>query len=244
MDARPGKVNAALMDVGYLVAEEYFLMDALPVILEASDTSRLPDVQGLVLDHEGQARILSPALGLVAAKLPFAALVNGARDILESGYVEKVWLDTVVHATLGVSVPSIGAPQVWTDGNMGEGIEIAILDTGVDARHPDLDDLGDNPVTNDPKVLQSRDFTGEGDPQDTRGHCTQIAGIAAGTGRSSGGTYTGTAPGANLWNLRVLDSSGLGLSSWIIAALEFASLGPDGVLGSDAEADVANMSLG
>ena len=244
VDARPGKVDAALMDVGYLVAEEYFLMDALPVILEASDASWLSAVEGLVSGHGGEAKVLSPELGLVAAKLPFATLVDGAWDLLEAGFVEKVWLDTVVRATLDVSVPRIGAPQVWAGGNRGEGIEIAVLDTGVDAGHPDLDDLDDNPATNDPKELQSRDFTGEGDTRDARGHGTHVAGIAAGTGQSSGGTYIGTAPGANLWNLRVLDSSGFGLSSWIIAALEFASLGPDEVLGTDDEADVANMSLG
>ena len=230
VEARPSKVDATLMDVGYLVDEKYFLMDALPVILEASDTSWLPAVQRLVSGQGGEARVLSPELGLMAAKLPFATLVNGARDILEAGYVEKVWLDTVVRATLDTNVPRIGAPQVW--------------DTGVDATHPDLDDLDDNPAAIDPKVLQSRDFTGEGDTRDARGHGTHVAGIAAGTGRSSGGTYIGTAPGANLWNLRVLDSGGLGLSSWIIAALEFASLGPDKLLGSDDEADVANLSLG
>ena len=244
VDARPSKVDAALTDVEYLVAEKYFLMDGLPVILQVSDTSWFPAVQGLVSGHGGESRVLSPALGMVAANVPFASLVDGARDILEAGYVERVWLDTVVRAALDTSVPHIGAPQVWAGGNRGEGVEIAVLDTGVDEAHPDLDDLDDNPTTNDPKVLQSRDFTGEGNTQDARGHGTHVAGIAAGTGRSSGGTYVGTAPGANLWNLRVLDSSGFGLSSWIIAALEFAALGPDGLLGSDDEADVANMSLG
>ena len=56
--------------------------------------------------------------------------------------------------------------------------------------------------------------------------------------------FSGVAPGAHLWNVKVLNKGGSGSTSQIIAGIEFAALGPDGVLGTGDEADVINMSLG
>ena len=241
---RGDRLDDGLLDVGYLVREGYYLLDGLPVILEASDASRLPELGKLVAHYGGEARVLSPALAMVAAELPFPTLETATLALLARGDVEKIWLDRVVRPSLDVSVPVIGAPQLWAGGNKGEGMAIAILDSGIDSTHPDLDDLDDVPSTDDPKVVLAVDFTNEGTTADGHGHGSHVAGIAAGTGFESGGTYTGAAPGAYLWNLRVLRQDGVGQTSWIVAALEFASLGPDMMLGGDDEADVANMSLG
>ena len=157
-------------------------------------------------------------------------------NFLKTGFCEGI---KVVRTNLNVSVPLIGAPQVWEQGLRGEGIQIAILDTGIDATHPDLDDLDGNPATNDPKVIIARDFTDDGTTLDIFGHGTHVAGIASGTG-----DIQGVAPHSFLWNVKVLNSQGFGFNSWIIAGVEFAALGPDGVPGTDDEADVLNMSLG
>ena len=157
-------------------------------------------------------------------------------NFLKTGFCEGI---KVVRTNLNVSVPLIGAPQVWEQGLRGEGIQIAILDTGIDATHPDLDDLDGNPATNDPKVIIARDFTDDGTTLDIFGHGTHVAGIASGTG-----DIQGVAPHSFLWNVKVLNSQGFEFNSWIIAGVEFAALGPDGVPGTDDEADVLNMSLG
>ncbi|HVL86885.1 MAG TPA: S8 family serine peptidase [Candidatus Thermoplasmatota archaeon] len=101
-------------------------------------------------------------------------------------------------------------------GFRGEGIVIAILDTGIDNTHLALDDLDDNPLTIDPKLVTGADFspgmTGVGcvDPDDMHVHGTHVAGIAAGT--TAGGLLpTGVAPKAKLVDIRVLTAGGIGL---------------------------------
>jgi serine protease AprX len=116
---------------------------------------------------------------------------------------------------------------VWeTYGLNGSGITIAILDTGINATHPDLDDLDDNPNTTDPKVIAHVSFVGypgeitEG-PEDFSGHGTWCAGLAAGTGYASNGTYKGAAPGARLVNVKVLNKTDGGEARWVVKGLEW-----------------------
>lgn len=99
------------------------------------------------------------------------------------------------------------------NGYNGSTLNITIIDTGINSNHPDLNDLDDDPNTNDPKVTQEISFVdwnndGVPDvgPMDNNGHGTHVAGIAAGTGESSGYQYTGIAPGAWLWNYKALET--------------------------------------
>ena len=118
-------------------------------------------------------------------------------------------------------VDKIGAPEVWQQGITGKGITVAVVDSGIDATHPDLDDLDDNPGTNDPKVVGWVDYVnGKKSPYDDYGHGTQIAGIISGTGAS--GVFTGVAPGTKLIGAKVFDQSGSGYQSDVILAFEWA----------------------
>ncbi|TMR88713.1 serine protease [Nonomuraea basaltis] len=132
--------------------------------------------------------------------------------------VSKIWLDRKVRPVLERSVPQIGAPEAWAAGYDGTGTTVAVLDTGVDATHPDL--AG--------KVAGQRDFVGENVTGDPHGHGTHVAGTVAGA--------KGVAPGAKLLNGRVLAADGYGQSSWIIDAMEWAA--------GEKHADVVNLSLG
>jgi beta propeller repeat protein len=135
-------------------------------------------------------------------------------ELAASGVVEGVYPDREHHAVLAESGPLIGQPEAEAAGHIGTGIGIAVIDTGVDYAHPDL---GGGGFPN-AKVVGGWDFVNsDADPMDDNGHGTYVAGIAAGTGS----TYRGIAPGAKLIALKVLDSSGLGYTSEIIAALQW-----------------------
>lgn len=56
--------------------------------------------------------------------------------------------------------------------------------------------------------------------------------------------YIGVAPGAKLWNIKVLNQYGYGYDSWIIDGIEYAAHGPDGIPNTGDEADIISMSLG
>jgi subtilisin family serine protease len=141
------------------------------------------------------------------------------------GAVGKVWLDHRVTAALDQSVPQIGAPAAWQAGFDGTGVSVAVLDTGVDADHPDLHG----------KVGATSDFTESGTVVDGHGHGTHVASTIVGSGAASGGRYKGVAPGAKLMVGKVLADDGSGLDSWIMAGMEWAATNG---------AKVVSMSLG
>lgn len=127
-----------------------------------------------------------------------------------------------VKAFLDVASSTVSASQARATYDVdGEGVTIAILDTGIDETHPDLDDLDDDPSTTDPKVIYEISFVPNEDPNDYYGHGTYVAGIAAGTGQASNGTYKGIAPKANLVNVKVLNSGGWGEIRWVINGIDW-----------------------
>lgn len=162
-----------------------------------------------------------------------------AQKLRDRGY--KISPNQRVKAVLSESVPLIGADKVWqlTDKNgkniTGQGVSVAVIDTGVDYTHPDLGGcLG--PTC---KVKGGYDsIHDDADPMDDMGHGTHVAAIAAGNG-----SLKGVAPGATIFAYKVLDQLGSGTFATVIAGIERA-LDPnqDGDL-SDA-ADVMNLSLG
>src|SRR5205085_4605819 len=85
----------------------------------------------------------------------------------------------------------------------GTGIGIAVLDSGMDSAHKAF--LGND---DRPRIVVSRDFTGENRTDDPYGHGTHVATIAAGNGRIANAKYIGIAPNANILNLRVLNKQG------------------------------------
>ncbi|MEU8424792.1 S8 family serine peptidase [Micromonospora sp. NPDC048835] len=141
------------------------------------------------------------------------------------GGIARVWLDGKVRPTLEHSVPQIGAPTAWAAGRDGSGVTVAVLDTGVDATHPDL--AG--------RIAEARDFSGSGSARDGHGHGTHVAATIAGSGAASDGLRKGVAPGARLLVGKVLDDGGSGYDSSIIAGMEWAA---------HSGAKVVSMSLG
>ncbi|MEU0949303.1 S8 family peptidase [Streptomyces canus] len=119
----------------------------------------------------------------------------------------------------------MGAPAAWAAGYDGKGVKVAVLDTGIDTTHPDLASV----------VKASKNFTGTAGTDDMVGHGTHVAATLAGSGARSDGRHKGVAPGAGILDAKVLDDSGEGSDSSVIAGLEWAA-------GQGAK--VANLSLG
>ncbi|MGD2138318.1 MAG: S8 family serine peptidase [Gammaproteobacteria bacterium] len=108
--------------------------------------------------------------------------------------------------------------------------DIAILDTGIDLNHPDLNVFRFTNCVN----TQSRCRDGDSNADDVFGHGTHVAGIAAALDNNSG--VVGVAPGARLWAVKVLDDNGDGYESQIVAGVDY-------VTQYAGEIEVANMSL-
>lgn len=149
----------------------------------------------------------------------------------------------------------VGAPALWNQGITGTGIRVAVLDTGLDATHPDLDDRDFrnwSSALNPAKVVDARSFLGglcaPVGATDGHGHGTHVAGIATGTGEGTpattdNGRYAGIAPGAELAVGKVLTDAGAGLNSDLLAAMEWAAT-PAGSSSCSVGAHVVNLSLG
>ena len=131
-----------------------------------------------------------------------------------------------IRALLQRSVPFVGADIPRMDGIDGDGIRVAVIDTGIDFNHPDLFGWG-----YDGKVIGGYNFIHEGEPpMDTNGHGTQVAGVIA-----ADGEIKGIAPKAKILAYKVSEN-GEGVSSdLIIRAIEKAI---------DDDADIINISLG
>ncbi|AZM44796.1 hypothetical protein DMB38_02265 [Streptomyces sp. WAC 06738] len=211
----------ALVEMGYDDASTR----ALPLIVQG------PRPLAAAGDAAREDALPLPALDAVAVELPkkragtFAATLARPADPAAAG-VRRVWLDRSLQAAeLDGNLSQIGAPEVWDAGLSGAGVDVAVLDSGVDADHPDLRG----------RVAGAVDFTGEGTTEDRNGHGTHVASLVAGSGAASGGARKGVAYGARLLSGRVLDGEGQGRASWVIAGMQWAT---------EQGADVVNLSLG
>ncbi len=155
-------------------------------------------------------------------------------------FIEEDWISSTTQEEGIFTYPVeeiVGARHLQNLGVNGTGVTIAILDTGIDKNHPDLDDIDNDDSTNDPKVILEAsfiDFNEDGlndtSPMDDYFHGTHVAGIAAGNG-----FLKGVAPGAFLMNGKVLDKTVGGYTSWIVKGIDWAVLNG---------ADIISMSLG
>ncbi len=173
-----------------------------------------------------------------AATLP-AAKVDLLRADPRVAWIEA---DQKVEA-LDQETPT-GIRRIFADNNAALAIDakddvrvdadIAIIDTGVDYDHPDLNLVARTDCTlGDPFGKKSECLDDAGD--DAYGHGTHVAGTAAALDNGVG--VVGAAPGARVWSVRVLGADGSGSMSQVIAGIDWVTTHAD-------EIDVANMSLG
>ena len=166
-------------------------------------TNRLKNLNEWVI--EAPASMLA-----TISDFPEVAYISTDRETKQLGHLS---LTTGANEIRQALANNVGGARVPLD---GAGIGIAVLDSGIFKSHKSfLDAYGDV------RVVVKQDFTGEGTTNDRYGHGTHVAAIAAGNGRIANAAYTGIAPGANILNLRVLDSTGAGRASYVLAAVDW-----------------------
>jgi len=229
-----GQVDSRLFDVTGLIADGYD--DAaradLPLIVgytakayreQATSSAgsavaarvarRLPSVRGTA--------IRADKAGKTWASLTTAAATGAPRRVAAG--LAHVWLDGKRQISLDQSVPQIGAPAAWQAGYSGQGVTVAVLDTGIDDTHPDVA----------ARIVDKQNFTSTADTGDHVGHGTHVASTIAGSGARSGGRYVGVAPQASLLIGKVCGTTEC-FDSDMLAGMEWAA----------PRAKVINMSLG
>lgn len=121
-------------------------------------------------------------------------------------------------------LPAMGAPYAWKHTDQGEGVVVAVLDTGVTVTK-DLDKS---------RVLPGKSFVPGETVEDGQGHGTHVAGtIAQSTNNAHGAA--GVAPKATILPVKVLSNAGFGQADWIAAGIDYAV---------EQDAQIINMSLG
>jgi serine protease AprX len=163
---------------------------------------------------------------LEGAAVLYANSAEVAKLAADAG-VDHLSGDSPVRTSMSVSNQSTGANQAWggtwgllgigsVAGVTGQGIGVAVVDSGISPHKALANKIVANVsfVTGDPSVL------------DAFGHGTHVAGIIAGTGGAAAYVtplYTGgIAPGVKLINVRVLGANGTGLTSDVIAGIDWA----------------------
>ena len=148
-----------------------------------------------------------------------------------ANFAHVIPFEVIIQMTEANEVPPgvelIQAPAIWKE-TKGKGITVAILDTGCDSTHPDLQE----------QIIGGRNFTDDdgSNPDiflDYNGHGTHVAGTIAAQKNDKG--VVGVAPEASLLIIKVLNKKGLGQYEWIINGINYAI---------EQKADIISMSLG
>ncbi|NEB77952.1 S8 family serine peptidase, partial [Streptomyces sp. SID14478] len=227
-----GRVDDQLFNVTGLIRQGYDDAHSATLPLIATYDGSVDVARSVPATPRGAERglVLDPIDG-VALKADkkrtadFWADITATRRTRATGDLKKVWLDAKARSLLDRSTKQVHADQAWAAGYEGKGTKVAVLDTGVDTEHPDLKG----------RVAESKNFTDSPDTDDHQGHGTHTTSTVGGTGAASDGKKRGVAPATTLLNGKVLNDSGSGATSWIIAGMQWAV---------DEGADVVSMSLG
>lgn len=190
---------------------ELFPGQSVPVIVQSDDAS-LPDwvaaSGGTVLRQFDLVGGFQAEMSIEAVRaLDFsdrATWISLDAPLSTSGRDDQV--DT---SRLATAYPfAANAVPAWADGVTGDGVTVAVIDSGVNPT-PDFAR----------RLVASRNFSGERPRLDQNGHGTWVAGIIA--GRDPGGRYVGVAPGADILSVKVAGAEGSARVGDVIDALQW-----------------------
>ncbi|MCA9497118.1 MAG: S8 family peptidase, partial [Nanoarchaeota archaeon] len=182
-------------------------------------------------------------LGALKSKLTFEEI----KYLKDSPYIKGIYLDKKVNilmedtAQIVSSLPLLSLLDSQNRTIAGEGITVAVIDTGVDYTHVDFGSCSYSDYSSGScsKMVPGYNFvSGSVDAQDDHGHGTHVAGIIA-----ANGSILGIAPKAKIMPIKVLNSNGGGSFSDIIAGIEFA-MDPNSDGNYNDKVNIISMSLG
>jgi len=191
----------------------------VPVII-AFNQQPGPAEEVLVRQAGGAIKYTYDLVPAIAATVPESAIaglqanpnVLRVEPDIEVHLVDHPTGDAELDNAWGVA--HIGSGAVHAGGNKGSGVKVAVIDTGIDTDHPDLQANYDSTC--------SYDFVNDdSDPEDGHGHGTHTAGTVAALDNNLTGSVVGVAPEVTLCIYKVLSDSGSGSYSDVIAALDF-----------------------
>jgi serine protease AprX len=173
---------AAVLGVGGTLVTQYHLIDGVEAVIPAAVEPVLAALPGIIVTPD------------------VSVSVQGTPE------------STGPHTPSDVFLEQTGATRLAAAGDTGQGVTVAVLDTGID----NLSDFSG-------RLIGGVDLTGGNSPfQDSYGHGTFVAGLIAGDGASSGGQYSGEAPGANLVSIKVAGANGKTDLGALILGLQWA----------------------
>ncbi len=278
VDRRPGNVSAMVAALILATAISAWADDRRRIVEFQPGTSDAMKTQ-IVQDSGSTLLRLLPIVNAASIELPPAPDTQVAEAyLLSQAEVKAVHQDALIKAqseetegmesSLITPAPAPAAGSLWNllqidhdqvpSGIEGAGVQIAVLDTGIDTSHPALAGVvigGYNAVTGSGASQAASGEGGDGEGgdgeggdssavgySDCNGHGTHVAGIIA-------GSTTGVAPQAKLHAVRVLDCAGGGYVSDLISGLSWvydynANIDADANIDATEKIDVINMSLG
>jgi subtilisin len=204
--------------------------DAIPgqyIVVLAPGTNSLSAANDMAREHGlTVAHVYSHALNGFAARIPDARLEKLKEDprvlLIDADRVMTIQAQTIPTGILRID----GHLSSTAAGN-GSGsvnVDVAIIDTGIQTNHPDLNVVGGKNCVKGRNTIE-----------DGNGHGTHVAGTVGALDNGIG--VVGVAPGARLWAVRVLDNNGSGTSASVICGIDWVTANASTI-------EVANMSLG
>jgi thermitase len=232
---------AAALTASLVLASDVSAANADPVQVSGTATDQIilkvkggKDGKAVAEKHGAKFKKSLKHGGYNVVKVPAGKADEFLKKFQKDEDVEMAELDAIMTANYTPNDPSfvnqchlqvIRAPYAWDYSRGSTSTIIAILDTGVDLQHPDLDS----------KIVAGYDFVNDdSDADDDHGHGTHVAGIAAAE-QNNGINGSGVDPSARIMPVKVLSAMGSGYISDIIDGVYFAA---------DNGAHVINMSLG
>lgn len=183
-------------------------------------------------------QVYENVLNGLAIKVPNEQVIEAIKRLPMVDYVENDVMAQAFAQNLPTGINRIDGDLSSTESGNGKGIvdlDIAILDSGIDLKHSDLNVYHQKSFVTSSTGLSAIFGARTTTANDDNGHGTHVAGIAAAKDNTIGSV--GVAPGAKLWAIKVLDSKGTGPLSTIIKGIDY-------VTQYAGQIEVANLSLG